>query len=49
MKPLQIVFLGAERVGKTSTIKQFLYETFENETEVTLGESYNETIRLPSK
>ena len=49
MKQIQIVFLGAERVGKTSTIRRFLYGSFEEEPDATLGQSYNETVRLPSK
>nr|XP_022335840.1 GTP-binding protein Di-Ras2-like [Crassostrea virginica] len=48
MKQLQIVFLGAERVGKTSTIRRFLYGSFEEETDATLGQCYNETIYLPN-
>ncbi|XP_061196365.1 GTP-binding protein Di-Ras1-like [Saccostrea echinata] len=48
MRQLRIVFLGAERVGKTSIIKQFLYGSFQEVTESTLGNSYNETICLPN-
>ncbi|XP_061180151.1 ras-related protein Rap1-like [Saccostrea echinata] len=48
MKQLRIVFLGAEQVGKTSTIKQFLYGSFQEMTEATLGECYNETVCLPN-
>lgn len=49
MKPLQIVFLGTNGVGKTSTIRRFLYGTFQEKTEKTLAQSYNETVFLPSK
>lgn len=49
MKQLQIVFLGVERVGKTSAIQRFLYGSFEDVTESTLGHCYNETIFLPSE
>ncbi|XP_062604649.1 GTP-binding protein Di-Ras2-like [Saccostrea cucullata] len=48
MKQLRIVFLGSEKVGKTSTIKQFLYGSFQEVTEATLGECYNETVCLPN-
>lgn len=49
MKPLRIVFLGTNGVGKTSTIRRFLYGTFQEKTEETLAQSYNETVFLPSK
>uniref|UniRef100_K1Q489 Uncharacterized protein n=1 Tax=Magallana gigas TaxID=29159 RepID=K1Q489_MAGGI len=48
MKPLQIVFLGTNGVGKTSTIRRFLYGTFQEKTEETLAQSYNETVFLPN-
>lgn len=49
VKPLQIVFLGASAVGKTSIIHQFLYGVFTERTSPTLGKSFFETIQLPSK
>ncbi|XP_062614914.1 ras-related protein Rap1-like [Saccostrea cucullata] len=48
MRQLRIVFLGAERVGKTSIIKQFLYGSFQEATEPTLENCYNETVCLPN-
>lgn len=49
VKPLRIVFLGDAEVGKTSIIHQFLYGVFTERTSPTLGKSFYETIRLPSK
>ncbi|XP_052712279.1 GTP-binding protein Di-Ras2-like [Crassostrea angulata] len=48
MKQIQIVFLGAEKVGKTSTINQFLYGSFQDKTDATLGHCYSETVFLPN-
>lgn len=49
MKQIQIVFLGAEKVGKTSTINQFFDGSFQDKTDATLGHCYSETVFLPSK
>jgi GTPase SAR1 family protein len=48
MKPIQIVFMGDEEVGKTSLINQFLYGVFTERIPATLGHSYHETLRLQS-
>ncbi|XP_061178390.1 ras-related protein Rap1-like [Saccostrea echinata] len=47
MKPVKIVFMGDEEVGKTSLIHQFLYGVFTERTPATLGQSYHETVTLP--
>lgn len=37
MQPKQLVFLGEQSVGKTSLITRFMYDTFDNTYQATIG------------
>ena len=45
----RVAVVGTNGVGKTSLIKRFIDDCFNNHYTPTIGDSYLQTVQLPSK